>query len=197
MNSILSALEQLGRQIRGEEECDDLPNMPPEPMAIPRELEDAFSSIAQGLFQNLLAIPLDRGIDAAVFCFTRITKLSDQLDQSEFKYLTTIINTLEATWILRTIKSGQHYQNALQYYSPNPVEQQLGRWGMTTERFCNRFEEVISITEISRLICFLHFVHRICMKHLGIFLVATYYFRQHQTCLKYSRRKDECCRVPR
>ncbi|KAN0075078.1 hypothetical protein V8E54_007689 [Elaphomyces granulatus] len=128
------------RQIRGEE-CDDLPNMPPEPMAIPRELEDAFSSIAQELFQNLLAIPLDRGVDAAVFCFTRITKLSDQLDQSEFKYLTTIINTLEATWILRTIKSGQHYQNALQYYSPNPVEQQLSRWGMTIERFCNRFEE--------------------------------------------------------
>jgi hypothetical protein len=145
MNAILSTLEQLGRQIRGEEEYADLPKEL-EPVSIPRELEDAFSTTAQELFRNLSAIPLDRGIDAAVLCFTRITKLSDQLDQSEFKYLATIINTLEAAWLLRTIKAGQHFQNALQYYSPNPVEQQLGRWGMTIERFCNRFEEVISFT---------------------------------------------------
>jgi hypothetical protein len=143
-NAILSALEQLGPQIRGEEERDGLPNEPPGPVAIPQELEDGFYTLAQELFPNLSAIPLDRGVDAAVFYFNRVTKTPDQLVQSEIKYLITIINIMKAAWLLRTVKAGQDYQNATRYCSPNPVEQQMDQWGMTIERFFNKFEEVIS-----------------------------------------------------
>ena len=137
-------LEQLGRQIRGEEERDDLPNESPGPVVIPQELEDGLTALAQELFPDLSAIPLDRGVDAAVFYFHRITKTPDQLVQSEIKYLIAIINVMKAAWLLRTVRAGQGYQNATRYCSPTPVEQQMDRWGMTIERFFNKFEEVIS-----------------------------------------------------
>jgi hypothetical protein len=140
----LSALEQLGRQIRGEEERYDLPNEPPGPVAIPQELEDGFSVVAQGLFPDLSAIPLDQGVDTAVFYFNKVTKTPDQLVQSEIKYLITIINITMAIWLIRTVKAGQYYQNATRYWSPHTVEQLMNRWGMTIERFFNKFEEVIS-----------------------------------------------------
>jgi hypothetical protein len=140
----LSAIEQLGQQIRGEEERYGLPIELSGSVAIPQELEDGFSMVAQGLFPDLLAIPLDRGIDAAVFYFNRVTKTPDQLVQSEIKYLITIINIMMAIWLIRTVKAGQYYQNATRYWSPNTVEQLMNQWGMTIERFFNKFEEVIS-----------------------------------------------------
>jgi hypothetical protein len=137
----------LGRQIRGEEERYDLPIELSGSVAIPQELEDGFSIVAQGLFPDLSAIPLDRGIDATVFYFNRVTKTPDQLVQSEIKYLITIINIMMAVWLIRTVKAGQYYLNATRYWSPNTVEQLMNQWGMTIERFFNKFEEVIfSIT---------------------------------------------------
>jgi hypothetical protein len=143
-NAILSELEQLGRQLRGEEELFDPPNEPPGPVSIPKELEEGFSTLAQEIFPNLSAIPLDRGVDAAVYYFNQVTKTPNQLVQSEIKYLITVINIMEAAWLLQTVKAGQYYQNATRYCSSNPFEQQLDRWGMTIERFFNKFEEVIS-----------------------------------------------------
>ncbi|OCK76765.1 hypothetical protein K432DRAFT_396166 [Lepidopterella palustris CBS 459.81] len=143
-NAILGTLEQLGRQIRGEEERDYLPHELLGPVVIPRELEDGFYILAQEIFPDLSAIPLDRGIDAAVYYFNRVTKTPDQPIQSEIKYLITIIDIMQATWLLRAVKAGRYYHNATRYCSPNPVEQQLDRWGMTIERFFNKFEEVIS-----------------------------------------------------
>jgi len=142
-NRILSALGQLGRQIRGEEEYDDLPIESPAPVAIPQELEDGFSTLARELFPNLSAIPLDRGVDVVAFYFNRTTKTPDQLVQREIKYLINILNIMMATWLLRLVKAGQDYQNATWYCSPDPVWQQMDQWGMTVERFFDKFEEVI------------------------------------------------------
>ena len=110
---------------------------------MPLELEDRFSILAQELFPDLSAIPLDRGVDAAVFYFSTVTKTLGELVQSETKYLITIITIMKAAWLLRTVKAGQDYKNATRYCSPNPVEQQMDRWGMTIERFFDKFEEVI------------------------------------------------------
>jgi hypothetical protein len=142
----LSTLGQLGRQTRGEEEYD-LPIESPGPMIIPQELEDGFSTLAREIFPNLLAIPLEQGIDVVAFYFNRTTKTPDQLVQREIKYLINILNIMMATWLLRLVKAGQDYQNATRYRSPDPVVQQMDLWGMTVERFFDKFEEVIcSIT---------------------------------------------------
>jgi len=142
-NAILSALEQFRRRIRGKGDRDDLPHEPSGLVPVPLELEDRFSILAQELFPDLSAIPLDRGVDAAVFYFSTVTKTLGELVKSETKYLITIITIMKAAWLLRTVKAGQDYKNATRYCSPNPVEQQMDRWGMTIERFFNKFEEVI------------------------------------------------------
>jgi hypothetical protein len=142
-NAILSALEQFRRRIRGEEKHDDISTEPQGLVAIPQELEDGFSTLAQEQFPDLSAIPLDRGVDTTVFYFNRVTKTLDQLVQTNVKYLITIIDIMYAAWLLQTVKAGQDYQNATRYCSPNPVEQQMNQWGMTIERFFNKFEEVI------------------------------------------------------
>jgi len=146
-NAILSALGQLGRQIRGEEEHNYeysyLSNVPPGPVVIPQELENGFSTHSHEIFPKLSAIPLHQGVDATVFYFIRAVKIPDQLVQREVKYIITILNIMMAAWLLRKVKAGQDYQSATQYCSPNPVVQQMGRWGMTIERFFNKLEEVI------------------------------------------------------
>lgn len=64
----MSALGQLGRQTRGEEEYDDLPTESPGPVTIPQELEDDFFTLAHEIFPNLSAIPLQRqGVDVVAF----------------------------------------------------------------------------------------------------------------------------------
>jgi hypothetical protein len=170
-NAILSALGQLGRQIRGEEEYGYPSNVPPGPVAIPQELEKGFSTFSQEIFPKSSAIPLHQGVDAAVFYFIRAVKTPDQLVQSEIKYLITILNIMMAAWLLRTVKAGQDYQNATQYCSPNPVVQHMGRWGMTIERFFNKLEEVMFFITHMTPNVFSPFVHRICTKHSGTFSV--------------------------
>lgn len=138
---ILSALGQLGRQTRGEE-YDHLPPDPPAPVVIPQELEDGFFTLAREIFPNLAAIPLDQGVDVVAFYFNRTTKTPDQLVQREIKYLINILNIMMAIWLLRLVRAGQDYQNVTRYCSPDPVGQQMDLWGMTVERFFDKFEEV-------------------------------------------------------
>jgi hypothetical protein len=183
-------LEKLGQQNHRWVECHDLPEEPPGPIAIPHELEDGFSEYAQGLFPNLSAIPLDRGVDAAAFFFHRVTKTTDQLVQSGIKYLIAIINIMMAVWLIRMVKTGEYYRNATRYSSPNTVEQLMNRSGMTIERFFNKFEEVISSSIKSHSDEFFLTYSRICMNRSEIFSALIYYSHLHLTCLKYSRRKD-------
>lgn len=143
-SAILSAVEQLGRQIRGDEGGNDLPKILPGSVTIPQELENGFITLTREVYPDLSTIPLDLAVDAAVFYFNRITKTPDQLLQCEIRYLIAIINIMKAIWLLRTLKATHDYQIVLNYAPINPFEEQMDRWGMIVERFFDKFEEVIS-----------------------------------------------------
>jgi len=78
-SAILSAAEQLGQQIRGDEEDRDIYNFLPGLMAIPQELEDGFKTLATKLYPDLSTISLHLGIDTAVYHFNKLTKTPDEV----------------------------------------------------------------------------------------------------------------------
>jgi hypothetical protein len=139
---ILTAVEQLVGQSNdegGEYFHNELPGW----VAIPPELEDSFTTLAQLVYPDLSAIPLDRGISAAIFNFNKVTSRPDQPVQSKTRYLFAIIDIMKTAWILRTVKVVQEYQITANRRSVNAFQNQLDQWGMTLERFFYKFEEVI------------------------------------------------------
>ncbi len=143
-NTILSALEQLGREIRGGDDADyqSTPDEQTASVSIPEELVGGLKVISQSLFSDSQTIPLDHGVSAAVSFFTRVTKVPTQPGKSDVRYLDAVLNLMKTLWLLGDVKAGCVYQIAAQYYLPNPLEQQLIQWGMTLERFFLKFEEV-------------------------------------------------------
>jgi hypothetical protein len=120
-------------------------------VVIPQELQDCFMTLTQEVYPDFSTLSLSRGIDAALLYFNRVTKTTDQLVQSDIRYLIAIIDTMKTAWMLRTVKASQEFQIAARYRSANAFEQQMDQWGMTIERFFDKFEEVIpSINERAR-----------------------------------------------
>jgi len=143
-NAILSAAEQLGQQIRGDDEDRDIYNFLPGLMAIPQELEDGFKTLATKLYPDLSTISLHLGIDTAVYHFNKLTKTPDRQQQSEIRYLVAIINIMKAAWILRIVRTSHDYQIVANYAPLDAFEEQMDRWGLTVQRFFDKFENVIS-----------------------------------------------------
>jgi hypothetical protein len=143
-NTILSALEQLGREVRGEDDAgyQTTPYEQKTSVSIPEELVDGLNAISQSLFSDSQTIPLDHGVSAAVSFFTRATKIPTQPGNSNVKYLDAILNLMKTLWLLGDVKAGCVYQIAAHHYLPNPLEQQLIQWGMTLERFFLKLDEV-------------------------------------------------------
>jgi hypothetical protein len=140
-DAILNAAEQLGQQVRGDDgRKDHLPIVTTESVGIPPELEGSFIALTQQVYPDLSIIPLDVGLDAAVFYFNRVTKTPEQLQQSEIRYLVTIIDIMKAAWILRTVKATHDYQIIANYAPLDEFEEQIDRWGMTVERFFAKFD---------------------------------------------------------
>jgi hypothetical protein len=141
-DAILNAAEQLGQQVRGEDERKDhLPILGTGSVAIPPELENGFMALTQQVYPDLATIPLNIGIDAAVFYFNRVTKTPEQLQQNEIRYLVAIIDIMKAAWILRTVKATHDYQIVANYAPVDEFEELIDRWGLTVERFFAKFDE--------------------------------------------------------
>lgn len=103
---ILSAVEQLVVQ-SGDEACEYCPSELPGSVVIPQELEDGFTTLAQLVYSDLSAIPLDRGINAAIFNFGKLTSRPDQPVQSKIRCLLAITDIMKAVWMVRIIKASQ------------------------------------------------------------------------------------------
>ena len=143
-SAILSVVEQLGRLIRGDKEDNGFPDKLPESVVIPQEFENIFTALTKQIYPDLSTIPLDRGIDTAVLYFTAVIKTADQQVQSKIKYLIAVVNTMKATWMVRTVRASQGYQIAARCNSERAFEQQIDQWGMTIDRFLDQFEDVSS-----------------------------------------------------
>lgn len=143
-NAILSALEQLGREVRGGDDAayQYAPYGQTASVSIPEELVDNLNVISQSLLSDSPTIPLDRGVSAAVSFFTRVTKVPMQPRNSGVMYLDAILSLMKTLWLLGDVKARCVYQITAQYYLPSPLEQQLTQWGMTLDRFFLKFEEV-------------------------------------------------------
>lgn len=143
-NAILSALEQLGREVRGGDDAADqyAPYGQMAAISIPEELVDGLNVISQSLFSDSQTIPLDHGVSAAVSFFTSVTKVPMQPGKSAVMYLDAILSLMKTLWLLDAVKASCVYQITAQYYLPSPLEQQLTQWGMTLDRFFLKLEEV-------------------------------------------------------
>jgi hypothetical protein len=110
-------------------------------IAIPRELESEFTKITQA---NLDFFTMDRGIDAAVMYFRKITMTSNEVISSDATYHVAILHIMMAIWLVNTIIGSKEFQNAAKCPSSTAFARQLDDWGMTVERFVARFEAVSS-----------------------------------------------------
>jgi hypothetical protein len=154
---ILNSAEDLGRQIRGEEVGEDLPNAFPGLVQVPEPLQNVFRAAARQLYPDLSKFPLDQGINEVLFYYTKVSTTPDlgQTGMQEIPFLHAVINIMRATWTLRVVKAGHGYQTEAGQYTVAPFEQQMDRWGFTLERFFERFEDVSSFEgkiEVSLLI---------------------------------------------
>jgi hypothetical protein len=114
----------------------------PGPIAIPRELEAELTKTTRQA--NLEFLTMDRGIDAAILHFRKITMTSNQVSSSDATYHIAIIHIMIAIWLVNTIKGSGEYYNAAKCPSSTAFARQLDNWGMTVERFFARFEAVSS-----------------------------------------------------
>lgn len=147
---MVGAAEELGRYIHGEDGGAVLAIAGLGSVATPPELESSFATLTTRTHPDLLALPLVRGVDAVVYHFTKLSKSLPNPGQSQIRYLLAIITIMKAAWILQTVKNGQEYETATRYRTIDDFERQIDRWGMTIERFFDRFEEVINIILLLR-----------------------------------------------
>jgi hypothetical protein len=111
-------------------------------IAIPRELESEFTKTTWQA--NLDFFTMDRGIDAAVIYFRKITMTSNEVISSDATYHVAIIHIMMAIWLVNTIRGSGGYHSAAKCPSSTAFARQLDDWGMTVERFFARFEAVSS-----------------------------------------------------
>lgn len=140
--------ELLGQKVRDVEEGQEpscLGKGLPPLIVIPLELEHGFMRSTLQANPDLSSLALDEGIDSAVSNFSRIIQAehsTNQVEQPQTRYLSTIILILMALWILQTLRSSREYDIAAKLPSVTAFERQMDAWGMTIDRFIDMFEEV-------------------------------------------------------
>ncbi len=95
-NAVFGAAEVLSRMVCGEGELDDLLAEPAGFVVIPDELGERFAMLWREQFPDLATIPMDRGLEAAMWHFNKIRKPPEQLMQDEIRHLIAILNIMNA-----------------------------------------------------------------------------------------------------
>jgi hypothetical protein len=141
-NSLLSFLEELGQHVRGEAEAEYLPAEHNILFVVPRELEESLYITTRELFPAASAVPLDRGVEAAISFLIMASRMPENPTKTEERFLFSVVNLIKATWLLQCVKASRDYDIVAQFYLQNPVEEQLRCWGMTVKGILERLEAV-------------------------------------------------------
>jgi hypothetical protein len=146
---ILDRLDEISRQIRGEDDTEIEDDSNTDILGIPIEVQDTFTILAQEKHPDLKAVPLADGLNAVVFYLDRTTRNPTRATRSEHRYHASVLSLMKAAWLLDITTDGNEYEEACQYRSSDGLENQLMTWGMTVERFAKKLEDVCSASGVS------------------------------------------------
>jgi len=141
-SQIFDRIDQLSRQLRGEDEIDENSQQSTVPFALPPEVDEKFSALAQQRYHDLAKLSLTQGLDSVVYCLERIGRKPLKPTQGETRYLSSVLNLMKACWLLQATKESDEYSTACEYQSKDAFESKMMMWGMTVDKFVQKLEDV-------------------------------------------------------